>query len=83
MPYIKQEYRNNFDSEIKELVKNIVDPGDLCYVVYKLLNDLTNRGRSFRGMSSLIAEVECAKLEFYRRVVAPYEDQKIFDNGDV
>ena len=39
MPYIKQEYRNNFDSEIKELVKNIVDPGDLCYVVYKLLND--------------------------------------------
>jgi hypothetical protein len=34
-------------------------------------------------MSSLISEVECAKLEFYRRVVSPYEDEKIKENGDV
>lgn len=27
--------------------------------------------------------IEAAKLEFYRRVVAPYEDQKLLDNGDV
>ena len=27
--------------------------------------------------------VECAKLEFYRRVVAPHEDEKMKDNGDV
>lgn len=27
--------------------------------------------------------IECAKLEFYRRVAAPYEDKKIAENGDV
>lgn len=27
--------------------------------------------------------IECAKLEFVRRVVSPYEDQKILENGDV
>ena len=27
--------------------------------------------------------LECCKLEFYRRVAAPYEDIKIEENGDV
>ena len=27
--------------------------------------------------------LECAKLELYRRVAAPYEDEKIDQNGDV
>ena len=27
--------------------------------------------------------LECAKLELYRRVAAPYEDVKIMENGDV
>ena len=26
---------------------------------------------------------DCAAREFYRRVVAPYEDKKIMENGDV
>lgn len=29
------------------------------------------------------AAFECAKLEFYVRIVRPYEDQKLHDNGDV
>jgi len=35
-----------------------------------------------RGISALGA-IECAKLEFIRRVVSPYEDTKIASNGDV
>jgi len=35
-----------------------------------------------RGVSALGA-IECAKLEFIRRVVSPYEDAKIVANGDV
>ena len=31
----------------------------------------------------LIGVLECAKLELYRRVAAPYEDDKIDENGDV
>ena len=27
--------------------------------------------------------LECCKLEYYRKVAAPYEDQKEFENGAV
>ena len=38
---------------------------------------------SFVNMATLLSEVECAKLEFYRRKVEIYEDIKIRENGDV
>ena len=31
----------------------------------------------------MVGVLECAKLELYRRMAAPYEDEKIEDNGDV
>lgn len=32
---------------------------------------------------SVLGAIECAKLEFYRRVAAPYETTKALENGDV
>lgn len=84
MPYIKQENREKIDEHIKQLVKEINDNGTLCYCIYKMLINLTNKfGKSFKTMSSLLSEVECSKLEFYRREIVPYEDEKIKENGDV
>lgn len=34
------------------------------------------------AVEHIIAAFECAKLEFYRRMAAPYEDTKIVQNGD-
>jgi hypothetical protein len=31
----------------------------------------------------VVGVLECAKLEIYRRIAAPYEDKKIVENGDV
>lgn len=44
--------------------------------------DALRREVSLR-MAGALGAVECAKLEFMRRVVAPYEDGKILANGDV
>jgi len=33
--------------------------------------------------NEVVGVLECAKLEMYRRAVAPYEDEKIAENGDV
>ena len=33
--------------------------------------------------SRAIAVFEAAKLEFYRRIAAPYEDRAIAKNGDI
>lgn len=34
------------------------------------------------SLADVIGTIECVKLEFYRRVVAPYEDKKAEQNGD-
>ena len=36
-----------------------------------------------KNLNAIIGALECAKLELYRRVAAPYEDDKIIENGDV
>jgi hypothetical protein len=38
---------------------------------------------SYADYNSIIGVLECAKLEIYRRTAAPYEDEKIEQNGDV
>jgi hypothetical protein len=84
MPYIKKEAREKFENEINLLVENINEPGELNYVIYKILVGLIKKlGMSYRISSSLITELECCKLEFYRRILAPYEDLKRKENGDV
>ncbi|KKN16816.1 hypothetical protein LCGC14_0972010 [marine sediment metagenome] len=39
--------------------------------------------RNYTELSAAIGDVECAKLEVYRRVLGPYEDEKITEHGDV
>lgn len=83
MPYIKEFDREYFNASIDEIVDSIRDPGDLCYCVYRMLKDIFEKDKRFKTISSLIGELECSKLEFYRRVVSPYEDKKIDENGDI
>jgi hypothetical protein len=91
MPYIKQEDRNKMDPEIKSLARSIrsydvgmikVDPGKLNYVITKLILEIGFKP-SYAEFNAVIGALECCKLEAYRRTVAPYEDTKISENGDV
>ncbi len=87
MPYIKQEKRPLFTKEIEALVKKLEEQplteqdGDLNYIVTSILK-LLYKPRYF-NYNRAIGVLEAIKLEYYRRVVAPYEDTKIKDNGDV
>ena len=85
MPYIKQEGRDNLDLAIDNLA-NLIKPehraGELNYVITKLL--LSNKGDGkYKDFNELIGMLECCKQEFYRQHIAPYEDKKIKENGDV
>jgi hypothetical protein len=37
----------------------------------------------YAHLNEVIGALECAKLELYRRIAVPYEDQKITESGDV
>jgi hypothetical protein len=78
MPYIKQKVRE----EIGE--RWPLNSGELNYAITILLIDYFKRnGGRYQQINDVIGALEGAKLEFYRRVATPYEDEKIIENGDV
>lgn len=58
--------------------------GELNYQFSKLaLNYIVAHGESYQTYNDIMGAIAGAQMELYRRMVAPYEDQKIKDNGDV
>lgn len=79
MPYIRMQEREILD---RGMVK-ATNPGHLNYQITKLCNDFLAKTRNYSDYNTIIGVLECCKLEFYRRAVAPYEDQKMNENGEV
>jgi hypothetical protein len=85
MPYIKEEERSGECPETEgqlayQLTTKILD--------YLYGNQLRVKAKEFTPMrfkdyAMAVGIIECVKQELYRRVVAPYEDKKCKENGDV
>lgn len=81
MPYIENKIDRDFlDEKVKEMLAVISMKGNLNYFLFKLFKEMELRYGTARNF---FGEVECAKFEIYRRMIAPYEDKKIGENGDV
>ena len=80
MPYINPFLREKIDNnEFKPVI-----PGTFAYQITKIINQyLEENGHSYSSYSAIIGVLESVKLELYRRLVAPYEDKKKEENGDV
>jgi hypothetical protein len=79
MPYIKPEDRPRASYAP-------ATPGELNFAVSRLVVRYIDRLEiplSYQIINDIIGALEGAKAEFYRRVVAPYEDKKAGENGDV
>lgn len=87
MPYINKDDRPAIDELLQPLTAHLESlpieeqDGALNYAVTKILKKLYppkyfNYNRAMGVLSSIQAE-------WYRRDVAPYEDKKIIQNGDV
>ncbi len=84
MPYIKQEDRPEIRAAAEELASLCRSPGELNYGITVVLHDMLRElGKDYDMCASLVATLECVKSEFYRRVMAPYEDMKAAENGDI
>jgi hypothetical protein len=87
LPYIKVGNRSKYNKVLKELIEILktIPPdevdGELNYVVTRMLKEVYPL-RYFH-INKAIGVLECIKLEYYRRVAAPYEDKKIQESGDV
>ena len=82
MPYIKQERRREMQLQLDG--GNANTAGELNYQLTVVCKDyMEHKGLSYATINDIVGALEGAKLEFYRRVAAPYEDKKIIENGDV
>jgi len=95
MPYIKQQRRRKYDKLLIELAKKVarynIDDctqfcGDWNYCITKFIKETLkeeNCAKNYAQQNEVIGMLESCKLEWYRREVAPYENEKIKTNGDV
>ncbi len=90
MPYIPEEKREAFENCLTSLVARMISADDkdragmMNYCISTLMSKtLKAHGTNYALLNELIGVLECAKLELYRRVASPYEDEKIQSNGDV
>lgn len=93
MPYVNSSARAALDKQIATLSKALIEigrPGDefsfqgnLNYAITKLCVDTVRwKGKSYGVLSAVAGVLADARDEFYRRVVAPYEEKKALANGD-
>lgn len=52
------------------------------YAITRLVNEAFKYG-SYSDYNDAMGVLECVKQEFYRRMVVPYEEGKLRDNGEV
>ena len=84
MPYIKQEDRERLlNTTVEDLSDSKLSAGDINYIISIILKKQFFQSRCYATANILVGAVECAKLEFIRRYVNSYEDQKVIDNGDI
>lgn len=80
MPYIKQERREAILAGAKPL-----NAGELNFAITMVVDGyLQDKGGiRYAHLNEVVGAMECAKLELYRRLAVPYEDEKIKEAGDV
>ncbi len=87
MPYIPKDERTELDELAGALVtilRNGNFRGKLNYFISSIAEGLIQaNGVSYSFLNDFIGVLECVKLELYRRVATPYEDDKKVENGDV
>lgn len=81
MPYVTPELRGEMDGILDMLARELDSHGCLNYAITRLC--LSMNPKRYEDYNALIGVLECAKLELYRRAVAPYEDGAIRRNGDI
>jgi hypothetical protein len=82
VPYIDQAIREKYEAGIA----NFPAPdnsGELNYAITRIVLNFLGEQPRYADFNNAVGALECAKLELYRRMVAPYEDFKIAENGDV
>lgn len=85
MPYINRDRQSDFEELVKMARQQRIDnPGELNYLFSAMvLEFLRQHGFNYTQMNAVVGVYECAKDEFQRQVLHPYENEKMKQNGNI
>jgi hypothetical protein len=78
VPYIPDERRIQIGSG-----DSFDTAGELNYLLTMAVLEYLGDSPNYERFNAAIGALESCKQEVYRRLIAPYEDRKIKENGDV
>lgn len=82
MPYVKMERRDALNKVVIAMTDaDVKADGDLNYILYRFCKYHVTP--SYNNYKNFCGEIHQAATEIERRLLAPYEDKKIEENGDV
>lgn len=87
MPYIKKDQRPAVDTLIDPVISYLKSlpaedqDGTLNYLVTRIIKDIYPK--KYFHLNRALGVLSAITHELYRRVIGPYEDEKIKENGDV
>jgi len=87
MPYTKEEINRRIDPKINELLKEVEffglfeQAGIFTRIIYRIAIAITTK--KYWRFALTMGAIFCAALEFWRRRIVPYENEKIKEHGDI
>lgn len=87
MPYIKKEQRPAVDALVDPVITHLKSlpvedqDGTLNYLVTRIIKQVYPT--KYFHLNRALGVLSAITHELYRRVIGPYEDEKIKENGDV
>ncbi len=77
MPYITEKQKDELEARPPQNV------GELTYLLYLTCLKYAGSSPNYQTYAEILGALTATQHELYRRRVAPYEDRKILENGDV
>ena len=84
MPYIRPIEREPLDKFIDDMTEYFTHVGQLNYIITRLCHNwILKFGKRYVQINAVVGVLGCVIQELYRVVAAPYEDEKIVENGTI
>lgn len=81
MPYVSQQSQEKLSAVVSAIdLADISNPGELNFLITSLLvRYIEMRPKQYTTFNDVIGALTASQAEFIRRVVNPYEEQKMYD----
>jgi len=78
MPYISKKNRTDLENRLPN------NPGELQYLMAVMFKEyIYHHGLRYQTINDIMGALAGAQMEFYRKVVVPFEEKKLAKNGGV